>query len=215
MKLTNRQSCLLVLSLHHSTDELNRLLNIREIYFEPAVLDYPRAQEIFDQHPEASRIEVASHWQIPELNGNADSVGDWNRIKRSVLVLGVKKSLQARPNCRSSDFVAPSHANGCAMACSYCVASGTLVSTPQGQIPVEQIQDGDVVFAYDSSSEQLVEAVVSGIAERVVEEVLEIQIGQQVLRVTAEHPIMTRRGWVKAGDLTEDDEVLCDDAHTG
>lgn len=45
---------------------------------------------------------------------------DWNRIKRTVLVLGIKKSLQARPNCRSSDFVAPSHANGCAMACAYC-----------------------------------------------------------------------------------------------
>lgn len=32
----------------------------------------------------------------------------------------MKKSLQARPNSRSSDFVAPSHANGCAMACAYC-----------------------------------------------------------------------------------------------
>lgn len=100
-------------SLHPSTaskDEITRLLNIQQIYFEPAVLDYPRAQEILVQHPQAERIEVASHWQIPELHGNAGAVGDWNRIKRSVLVLGVKKSLQARPNCRSSDFVAPSHA---------------------------------------------------------------------------------------------------------
>lgn len=110
-------------SLHPSTassDDISRLLNIQQIYFEPAVLDYPRAQEIFAQHSEASRIEVASHWQIPELHGNAEAVGDWNRIKRSILVLGVKKSLQARPNTRSSDFIAPSHANGCAMACSYC-----------------------------------------------------------------------------------------------
>jgi spore photoproduct lyase family protein len=65
-------------------------------------------------------VEVASHWNIPQLHGNEAAVEDWNRIKRTVLVLGSKKSLQCRPNSRSSDFVAPSHANGCAMACSYC-----------------------------------------------------------------------------------------------
>ncbi|HEY9881723.1 MAG TPA: Hint domain-containing protein [Leptolyngbyaceae cyanobacterium] len=195
-------------------DALARLLNIQEIYYEPEVLDYARAQEILAQYPNAHLIEVASHWNIPELHGNEGAVEDWNRIKRTVLVLGVKKSLQARPNSRSSDFIAPSQANGCAMACAYCVTSGTMIATPQGPIPVEQIRDGDKVFAYDSSLEQLVVAAVSGKAERVVDEVLEIQVGDTVLRVTADHPIMTRRGWVKAGDLTEDDEVLCDDAHT-
>nr|MDF0365089.1 Hint domain-containing protein [Nodosilinea sp. TSF1-S3] len=195
------------------SSDLARLLNIQEIYYEPAALDYPRGQDMLAKYPDAQLIEVASHWNIPDLHGNEGSVEDWNRIKRTVLVLGVKKSLQARPNSRSSDFVAPSHANGCAMACAYCVVSGTLISTPKGPVPVEQIRDGDEVFAYDSSSAQLVVAVVSGTAERVVDEVLEIQVGDTVLRVTAEHPVMTRRGWVKAGDLTEDDEVLCDDDH--
>lgn len=102
------------------SNDLARLLNIQEIYYEPAALDCPRGQEIFAKYPNAQLIEVASHWNIPELHGNDGAVEDWNRIKRTVLVLGVKKSLQARPNCRSSDFVAPSHANGCAMACAYC-----------------------------------------------------------------------------------------------
>jgi spore photoproduct lyase family protein len=101
-------------------DSLARLLNIQQIYYEPAVLDYSRGQAILANHPDAERIEVASHWNIPDLHGNSDAASDWNRIKRTVLVLGVKQSLQCRPNCRSSDFVAPSHANGCAMACSYC-----------------------------------------------------------------------------------------------
>jgi DNA repair photolyase len=192
-------------------EQATRLLNINTIYYEPTVIEYPRGREILEQYPEADRIEVASHWNIPELHGNEEAVGDWNKIKRTVLVLGVKKSLSAKPYDRSSDFVAPSHANGCAMACAYCVVSGTLIATPQGQVPVEQIRDGDEVFAYDSSSGRLVVAVVSGIASREVDEVLEIQVGDTTLRVTAEHPIMTRRGWVKAGDLTEDDEVLCDD----
>lgn len=107
-------------SISRSSDSLDRLLNIQEIYYEPNILDYSRGQDILFKYPDAKRIEVASHWNIPELHGNEGSVSDWNRIKRTVLVLGVKKSLQARPNDRSSDFVAPSHSNGCAMACAYC-----------------------------------------------------------------------------------------------
>ena len=99
---------------------VERLLDVRTIYLEPAVVDHARGREVLDRFPEAERIEVPSHWQIPELHGNRGNVEDWTRIKRQVLVLGVKKSLSARPNGRSSDFIAPSTANGCAMACSYC-----------------------------------------------------------------------------------------------
>ncbi|NQE71231.1 hypothetical protein NG2371_05703 [Nocardia gamkensis] len=35
-------------------------------------------------------------------------------------MLGVKKSLTARANGRSADWIAPSTSNGCAMACAYC-----------------------------------------------------------------------------------------------
>ncbi len=42
------------------------------------------------------------------------------RIKREVLVLGVRKTLTLRPNGRSADFIAPGMANGCALACAYC-----------------------------------------------------------------------------------------------
>ncbi|BAZ09452.1 spore photoproduct lyase [Calothrix sp. NIES-4071] len=106
--------------LPNTTEAIARLLNIKEIYYEKAILDYDRGQQVLAQHKDAKLIEVASHWNIPELHGNSDCAEDWNRIKRTVLVLGVKKSIQCRPNCRSSDFIAPSHANGCAMACVYC-----------------------------------------------------------------------------------------------
>ncbi|WP_201800817.1 spore photoproduct lyase family protein [Dulcicalothrix desertica] len=110
-----------ILQLPNTKPEaIAKLLNIKEIYYEKAILDYDRGQQILAQHSDARLIEVPSHWNIPELHGNSESAEDWNRIKRTVLVLGVKKSLQCRPNCRSSDFVSPSHANGCAMACVYC-----------------------------------------------------------------------------------------------
>lgn len=191
------------------------LLRVQKIYHEPNVHDYARGREVLDRFPDAERVEVPSHWNIPELNGDPGGVRDWNKNKKTVLVLGVKKGLAIRSFYRSADFIAPSQANGCAMACSYCVERGTLIDTPKGRVSVEQIQDGDPILAYDNSSGRLVEARAGRTASREVDEVLEIRVGGRVLRVTEDHPLMTRRGWVRAGDLTEDDEVLCDDDRTG
>lgn len=104
--------------LHNKT--IHDLLDIKEIYLEPEVYKYERGKEILSTYPGAKIIEVPSHWKIPELHGNEGSVEDWMQIKRNVLILGIKKSLTARPNTRSSHFVAPSHSNGCTMSCSYC-----------------------------------------------------------------------------------------------
>ncbi len=95
-------------------------MRVEKIYHEPNVGDYARGREILGRFPDAGRVEVPSHWNIPELHGDAGGVGDWARNKKSVLVLGVKKGLGIRSFYRSADFIAPSQANGCAMACSYC-----------------------------------------------------------------------------------------------
>ena len=87
---------------------------------EPTVVEYPRGQEILARFPDAELLEVESHWRIPGLHGNPGNVADWNRIKRTHLVLGTLRSPRIRPNGRSSDFIAPSAANGCAMSCAYC-----------------------------------------------------------------------------------------------
>lgn len=99
---------------------MDELLDIRRIYVEPEAAALPRGREILARFPGAERVEVESHHRIPELHGDETNVRRWVRIKREALVLGVKKSLTARPNGRSADFIAPSTANGCAMACAYC-----------------------------------------------------------------------------------------------
>jgi spore photoproduct lyase len=93
------------------------LLDVRRIYLEPAAAELPRGQQVLARWPDAERIEVLSHQAVPYT---AADVERWVRVKTEDLVLGVKKSLTARPNGRSSDFIAPSTANGCAMACAYC-----------------------------------------------------------------------------------------------
>ncbi len=95
-------------------------LAVERIYLEPSVHLYDRGRAILARFPDAERITVRSHWNIPGLHGNEGSAEDWLKIKRSVLVLGVRKGLEVRPNGRSADFIAPSYANGCALACSYC-----------------------------------------------------------------------------------------------
>jgi spore photoproduct lyase family protein len=97
-----------------------RLLDLRAIFHEPAVPDFARGREVLARFPDAERIVAPSHWNIPALHGNPDAAAEWAAVKRTALVLGVKKDLSIRPFGRNADFVAPSHANGCAAACAYC-----------------------------------------------------------------------------------------------
>ena len=41
------------------------LLDVATIYHEPAVPDYPRGRQILDRFPDAERVIVRSHWNIP------------------------------------------------------------------------------------------------------------------------------------------------------
>lgn len=97
-----------------------RLLDVRRLWAEPAALDTDRGQQVRARFPDAEVIEIASHWQIPELHGNEGNLQRWVRVKSEDLVVGIKKSITTRVNGRSADFIAPSTSNGCAMACVYC-----------------------------------------------------------------------------------------------
>ncbi|GAA3487340.1 spore photoproduct lyase family protein [Streptomyces cremeus] len=100
--------------------QARRLLDVREVYAEPAALDSPRGRQIMARLPDARVTEVPSHWRIPSLHGNDGNVARWVRVKTETLVLGVKRTLETRPNGRSADWIAPGASNGCAMSCAYC-----------------------------------------------------------------------------------------------
>lgn len=102
---------------------------------------------------------------------------------------------------------------GCNLMCLYCLPPDSLISTPSGTKRIDQIQGGDEIYSLDNSNSnpQLVVAHVGGVFDRESEEVIVIEIDGGRLELTPEHPVMTKsRGWVKAEDLTLDDEVLCD-----
>jgi spore photoproduct lyase len=96
------------------------VLDVRTIYAEPAALDLERGRQVVARWPAAEVVEVPSAARIPGLHDDEASVERWVRVKTEVLALGVRRTLTARPNGRSANWIAPSTANGCAMACAYC-----------------------------------------------------------------------------------------------
>lgn len=96
------------------------ILDIKKIYVQEKARKYERTKDILADYPGAEVIDVGSHWKLDELNSNPDLVREWTQVKAHTLVLGVKESIASRPNGRSTDFIAPSIANGCTGACSYC-----------------------------------------------------------------------------------------------
>ncbi|GAB4064325.1 spore photoproduct lyase family protein [Angustibacter speluncae] len=97
-----------------------RLLDVRTIYAEPAALALPRGQQVVGRWPSADVVEVDSALRVTGVHDDEGSVDRWVRTKTEVLALGVRKTLTARRNDRSANWIAPSTANGCAMACAYC-----------------------------------------------------------------------------------------------
>lgn len=96
-------------------------LDFKTIYVENnnySQSEQSRLDSILNRFPDAQVKKVASHWKIPDLV-DMDPV-DWIKAKKHILVLGKLKILASTVNGRSSDFIAPSHSNGCLSACQYC-----------------------------------------------------------------------------------------------
>lgn len=126
------------------------------------------------------------------------------------------KTLETKDNNNSANCIAPNLIYGCFGGCvsSYCVEEGSFISTRDGQIPVEQIQDGDLVKSYDSSLELIELKRAYNIFHRLHHSWIEIQVENTKIVVTPEHPFyIVDKGWVEAQYLTEDDVVLYDGVH--
>jgi len=89
-----------------------------------------------------------------------------------------------------------------------CVAAGEQVKTDNGLVPIECIKIGDRVKTHTGTYKPVEETYDNGVKECVR---VQLQHEKYNIRCTPDHPVLTRRGWVKAADLTKDDEVWCDE----
>lgn len=77
-----------------------------------------------------------------------------------------------------------------------CLEQGTLIQTPTGQVPVEQLAVGDRVWTTIDGSLQT--GIVRARVEVAPREYCELTAGDHTLRITREHPIQTRPGMFRA-----------------
>ena len=122
-----------------------------------------------------------------------------------------RKSFIIRHSGRSSDYITPSFGYGCMLDCSYCVTPDTIITTPFGPKMAEEIQEGNQVISFSLNNEKVETDLVTAIGQRDTDELYVIEVDEQSVTVTGEHPFYTKnRGWVEAKHLTEDDELLCE-----
>jgi hypothetical protein len=94
-----------------------------------------------------------------------------------------------------------------------CFTAGTLLWTPEGYRPIEEIQVGDRVYSRDEydpaapAEAKVVEEVFRNFAG-----VYNLHVGGQIIGTTAEHPFyVVEKGWTNAFELRPGDRVLCAD----
>lgn len=92
----------------------------------------------------------------------------------------------------------------------HCLTGDTLVCTVDGEKRIDELvgQIGAVI-CYDEENERAVTARFFNVRQTGAEEIFEIELEDgRILRASGEHPILTRRGWVPARQIAEDDEIL-------
>lgn len=95
-----------------------------------------------------------------------------------------------------------------------CLHPETLVSTPNGLVKISDLAVGDQIYSFDEVTKEIVEDKIVKVHENLTissnEEMYELVFDtNEILKVTGNHKILTEnRGWVRADELTEFDEII-------
>ena len=86
----------------------------------------------------------------------------------------------------------------------HCFPAGALVDG----VPISELKVGDIVTAFDEKTGQFQQQPVTHIFKHIApKHMARISTKHHVIESTLCHPYWTQRGWVKAGELNDDDHV--------
>jgi ribonucleoside-diphosphate reductase alpha chain len=93
-----------------------------------------------------------------------------------------------------------------------CVTGDTLVQTNAGQKTVKELSDNDAKFyvqSFDIESNKVVDKPAIAFKTKDNAKILQIttKSGKKI-KLTPDHRVYTQRGWIEAGDLTKQDNIL-------
>jgi hypothetical protein len=97
-----------------------------------------------------------------------------------------------------------------------CLDGSTLISLPNGStMPIKDIQTGDKVLSYNASTRKFEEDEVikkhTNLAVSSTEKMYRLEFDTGVtLELTGNHKILTERGYVRADEITNEDNVIFD-----
>jgi len=84
-----------------------------------------------------------------------------------------------------------------------CLPAGEKVLTPNGYRNIEEIKVGDYVIGGSREKRKVL-----GTMKKTAKEIIEIELENgNKIRCTPNHLILTDRGWIKAGELNENDSI--------
>ena len=90
-----------------------------------------------------------------------------------------------------------------------CFPGDTMIATEAGEMPICQILAGDKVWTRDSNG-KLALNVVTGVFKKTPNSLMTFRLKNgTTLTCTSNHPILTKKGYVRADEITFDDEVCC------
>ena len=92
----------------------------------------------------------------------------------------------------------------------HCLTGDTLVNTVDGPVPIiDLVGQCGHVHCYDADAQIPAVGTFHDVRQTGVEEIFEIALEDgRVLKCSAEHPILTLRGWVTADSLDESDVII-------
>lgn len=94
-----------------------------------------------------------------------------------------------------------------------CFAADTLITTPNGEIPIKDLKPGDKVINFCEKTKKYKEDIVvkvhKNLTHSLSEPMLELVFDNGVkIQVTANHKFFTNKGWVRADQLSADMEII-------
>jgi hypothetical protein len=93
-----------------------------------------------------------------------------------------------------------------------CFPAGTLVAIEGDYCNIEDIRVGDMVWAWEQDQQNLALKPVISISQHEAHALVEVHVGDEVIRATPEHPfLLSMQEWKLAGQLEVGDELLRSD----
>lgn len=115
------------------------------------------------------------------------------------------KKLSKEALKKSVDAVAKKLLRTCVFA---CFPAGTLVQTEYGTKNIEEIEIGDLVWAYDEDTDTTALQPVVDVMVNESDHTISLYTETEIIETTAIHPFYTEGGWKDASELVKGDEII-------